>query len=134
MISYPVSKQFLAFLFMGGMAALVNFTSRMVYNHWFSFSTSVILAYITGMTVGFILMKCFVFRGSRKHFTHSALFYILINLFAAFQTWLISMLLAYYLLPHLGVETFTKEIAHAVGIAIPAFTSYIGHKRWTFPE
>ncbi|MGZ8096491.1 MAG: hypothetical protein ACXWUD_09650 [Methylosarcina sp.] len=27
---------------------------------------------------------------------------------------------------------FTKEIAHAIGVAVPVFTSYIGHKRWSF--
>ena len=26
----------------------------------------------------------------------------------------------------------TLEIAHAVGIVVPVFTRYIGHKRWSF--
>jgi putative flippase GtrA len=30
------------------------------------------------------------------------------------------------------VTTFVHEIAHAAGIAAPVFTSYIGHKRWSF--
>jgi putative flippase GtrA len=134
MISWQAWKQFCSFLLAGGLAALINFASRIVFNHWFSFSTSVILAFMTGLTAGFILMKLFVFKGSRISFKHSALFYLLINIFAALQTWLVSMVLAYYLLPHMGVENFAKEIAHAIGITVPVFTSYIGHNRWTFPE
>lgn len=134
MISRQSTKQFISFLLSGGLAALINFISRIAYNHWFTFSTSVILAFMTGLTAGFILMKLFVFSSSRKSLKHSVFFYILVNVFAALQTWLISMALAYYLLPYLGVEKFSKEIAHAAGIAVPVFTSYIGHKRWTFSE
>ena len=42
------------------------------------------------------------------------------------------MLLAYYLLPAIGVRHYVQEIAHAIGIIIPVFTSYLGHKRWSF--
>ena len=31
-----------------------------------------------------------------------------------------------------GITRFVPEIAHAVGVAVPAFTSYLGHKRWSF--
>ena len=44
----------------------------------------------------------------------------------------ISLLLADWALPLLGVESFRKEIAHAVGIAVPVVTSYFGHRYWTF--
>jgi putative flippase GtrA len=40
--------------------------------------------------------------------------------------------LKYYGLPILGVTAFVPEIAHAVGVAVPVFTSYVGHKRWSF--
>ena len=134
MTSQRISKKFVSFLLTGGTAALINFGSRILYNHWLNFSISIVLAYITGMLAAFILMKLFVFRNSRKDLKHSAMFFTLINILAIFQTWLVSMALAYYVLPSLGVEKFSKEIAHAVGIAVPVFTSYIGHKRWTFPE
>jgi putative flippase GtrA len=42
------------------------------------------------------------------------------------------MLLAYYVLGWLGITRFVPEIAHAVGVAVPVFTSYLGHKRWSF--
>jgi len=36
--------------------------------------------------------------------------------------------LAYYILPAINVTHYSLEIAHFVGIAIPVFTSYLGHK------
>ena len=51
---------------------------------------------------------------------------------AIVQTWGTSMGLAQYLLPFLGVTLYIPELAHAAGVAVPVFTSYIGHKRWSF--
>lgn len=127
-----MSRQFLTFLLTGGTAAAVNFGSRLVYNQWVSFSTAVILAYITGMITAFVLSKLFVFSESEQSVHKSVMFFILVNLVAILQTFLISMGLAYYVLPGLGVTFLVPEIAHAVGVAAPVFTSYIGHKRWSF--
>lgn len=132
MIRQFMSRQFLAFLLTGGTAAAVNFGSRIVYNEWMDFSSAVILAYITGMITAFVLAKLFVFKKSRQSVHRSAAFFILVNLVAVLQTWAISLGLAYYLLPSMGVTVFVREIAHAVGVAVPVFTSYIGHKRWSF--
>ncbi|MEB0122542.1 GtrA family protein [Pseudomonas sp. CCI1.2] len=127
-----MTRQFLVFLLTGSIAALINFCSRMVYSLWLGFSSAVILAYITGMITAFILARLFVFKDSTQAVHHSAMFFILVNAVAALQTWGISLGLALYVLPALGVKLFTLEIAHAVGVAVPVVTSYIGHKRWSF--
>lgn len=126
------SRQFLLFLLTGGFAAAVNFGSRIVYSQWLSFSTAVILAYVTGMVTAFVLARLFVFKQSTRAVHHSAFYFVLVNLVAVLQTWAISLGLAYYVLPALGITVFVEEIAHAVGVAVPVFTSYIGHKRWSF--
>ncbi|AMT91466.1 hypothetical protein AYO71_22320 [Pseudomonas koreensis] len=122
----------MVFLITGGTAAAVNFCSRIIYNLWLSFSLSVVVAYLTGMITAFVLAKLFVFKESQQSVRRSILFFTLVNLVAVLQTWLISMGLAYYLLPSLGVTLFVKEISHAIGVVIPVFTSYFGHKRWSF--
>ena len=132
MIKHFFSKQFMVFLLTGGTAAAVNFGSRILYSQHVDFSSAVILAYMTGMITAFVLAKLFVFRKSRQSMHRSAFFFILVNLVAIAQTWGISMGLAHYLLPSLGVTSFVPEIAHATGVAVPVFTSYIGHKRWSF--
>jgi DNA-binding transcriptional MocR family regulator len=51
---------------------------------------------------------------------------------AVAQTLAISLALAWWLLPALGVERHVEAIAHAVGVAVPVVTSYLGHRRFTF--
>lgn len=126
------SRQFLLFLLTGGIAAIVNFGSRIVYSQWLNFSTAVILAYVTGMVTAFVLARLFVFKQSTQAVHHSAFYFVLVNLVAVLQTWAISLGLAYYVLPALDITVFIEEIAHAVGVTVPVFTSYIGHKRWSF--
>lgn len=132
MIRAFASRQFLAFLVTGGLAAAVNFGSRIAYNQWVGFSSAVILAYLTGMLTAFLLARAFVFTESQQAVHRSAAFFVLVNLAAVAQTWLITMGFARYLLPELGVKRFVPEIAHAVGVAAPVFTSYLGHKHWSF--
>jgi hypothetical protein len=32
----------------------------------------------------------------------------------------------------MGVTAYVPEIAHGVGVAVPVFTSYLGHKHFSF--
>ncbi len=132
MINNFISKQFFLFLLTGGLAAIVNFTSRIVLNRYVSYSTAIVLAYVVGMITAFILAKVFVFKGSQNKIVHSAIYFVLVNIVAVIQTWFISLGLAYYALPYIGVRVYVHEISHAVGIMVPVVTSYIGHKRWSF--
>ena len=126
------SREFVAFVITGGIAAAINFLSRIAYNVWLDFSLAVIAAYLTGMVTAFLLAKFFVFKNSSSSLHRSAIYFALVNLVAILQTWLISMALVTYLLPQLGIQTFAREIAHAVGVAAPVFTSYFGHKYLSF--
>jgi putative flippase GtrA len=110
---------------------LVNFGSRILYNQWVDFSSAVVLAYLTGMVTAFILARSFVFTQSSQSVQRSAIFFVMVNGVAVLQTWAISMAL-YYLLPMAGVTRWVPEIAHAVGVVVPVFTSYLGHKRFSF--
>ena len=132
MIHHFMSRQFVIFLVTGGLAAAVNFVSRIVYNQWVDFSIAVVLAYVTGMVTAFVLARYFVFTESSQTIHRSILWFVVVNIVAVIQTWVISMLLAYYLLPRAGLTRFVPEMAHAVGVVVPVFTSYLGHKRFSF--
>ena len=132
MIHNFISKQFFLFLLTGGLAAIVNFTGRIVLNRYVGYSTSIVLAYAAGMITAFILAKVFVFKESQNKISQSAMYFVLVNIVAVLQTWLVSMGLAYYALPYIGISVYVHEISHAVGIMVPVFTSYLGHKRWSF--
>lgn len=134
MIQKFLTREFILFLITGGFAALVNFSSRIFYNQWMSFSASIVLAYITGMITAFLLARWLVFKKSERSFLASAVWFCAVNVFAVIQTWLISMGLASYLLPYWGVTVFVHEIAHGVGVIAPVFTSFLGHKYFSFRD
>jgi putative flippase GtrA len=134
MIDAFASKQFVGFLLTGGTAAAVNFGSRILLNRWMDYSAAIIVAYLIGMATAFVLARLFVFKQSTQALHRSAGFFVLINVFAIFQTWLVSIILARHLLPALGVNRFVPEIAHAIGVMVPVFSSYLGHKRWSFRQ
>lgn len=127
-----ISKSFLLFLLTGGFAAAVNWGSRIVYNRWMPFSAAIVLAYITGMITAFVLAKLFVFTKSTQSTGRSVFFFTLVNLVAVLQTWAVSVGLAYYVLPRLGIVAHARDLAHLVGVIVPVFTSYVGHKKWSF--
>lgn len=132
MIRAFASRQFLLFLVTGGTSAVVNFASRIFFSQWLSYTNAIILAYCVGMVTAFVLARLFVFTQSRQDWRRSVMLFTLVNVVAVAQTWAISMGLAYYVLPRVGVTRFAPEIAHAAGLIFPAFTSYLGHKRWSF--
>lgn len=132
MLSSFMSREFLLFLGTGGFAAVVNFSSRFFFNRFMGFSWAVVAAYLTGMVTAFILAKLFVFRKTKNSTGHSLLFFCIVNAFALLQTWGISLLMADKILPSLGMQRSVKEIAHMTGIMVPVFTSYLGHKYFSF--
>lgn len=126
------SRQFVTFIVTGGIAALANFVSRIIYNNWVSFSTAIIFAYVTGMFTAFILARIFVFTQSGRTLHAAAFYFVLVNIVAALQTWIISIFLAQFLLPAMSIHNYVQEIAHAIGVIIPVFSSFLGHKYLSF--
>ena len=129
-----ISKDFLMFLLTGGFAAAVNWGSRIVYNIWMPYSAAIVVAYITGMITAFVLAKLFVFTKNTQSTAKSVFFFTLVNLVAVLQTWGVSVGLAYYVFPSMGLNWHARDIAHLIGVIVPVFTSFIGHKKWSFKQ
>ncbi len=120
------------FLLSGGIAAGVNFFSRILLNQWLSFPVAVALAYVLGMVTAYCLNRQIVFTDTRQTLAQSVFYFVIINLLALAQTWGISVALYFYLFPWMDMRFFPREISHGVGIVIPVFTSYLGHKYFSF--
>jgi putative flippase GtrA len=120
------------FLVAGGIAAAANYGSRFAFSAWFSYPTAIVLAYLVGMIVAFALMRRYVFDGVAKALAPQVLKFTLVNALAVVQTLVVSLLLARWALPALGIESHVEAIAHAFGVAVPIVTSYFGHKHATF--
>jgi putative flippase GtrA len=131
--------RFIRFLLAGGLAALINFGSRFFYNIFVDFSTAVVLAFITGLTTGYLLNKMYVFTSSGNTVVQEVGWFVLINLLALAQTWGLSVYLVQVLPDYVSTASSAREglveaVAHGAGVLLPVFTSYIGHKYLTFRE
>lgn len=127
-----LTRQFLMFLLVGGFAAAVNFGSRIALGTVVTYVPSIIVAYCLGMVTAFVLNRALVFKSASNALHHQAAWFIAINGLALIQTVLVSLALARWLLPGLGVDQHAETIAHAVGVAVPVITSYFGHKYFSF--
>ncbi|MCW8899599.1 MAG: GtrA family protein [Gammaproteobacteria bacterium] len=124
--------EFFQFLFVGGLAAGINFVSRIGFSELVSYRVAIVLAYLIGMLTAFILSKHYVFEKSGRHFKDELRDFTIVNIFAVIQVWFISVGLAEYLFPYIFFTFYPEEIAHLIGLGIPAVTSYFGHKYFSF--
>jgi putative flippase GtrA len=126
------SPRFAKFLIAGGVAAAANFLSRMLFSNFMSYAGAILLAYVVGMVVAFLLMKLFVFEMTRRDVPRQIALFTLVNLAAVLQTLIISLLFARIVLPAMGVRSGVEEFAHLIGICVPIITSFWGHKYISF--
>lgn len=127
-----IGRQLLLFLVAGGVAAVANFGSRILLSQLLAYVPAIVLAYGIGITTAFLLNRAFVFTGAANPVAQQAWRFALVNFAAVLQTLVISLLLARWLLPRLGITTHAETIAHAFGVVVPVFTSYFGHKHYSF--
>ncbi|MEJ2390222.1 MAG: GtrA family protein [Gammaproteobacteria bacterium] len=131
-MSKHIKKEFAQFLLVGGVSALVNFFARILINYLVSFSLAVVLAYLVGMVTAFVLSKLYVFERSGRHHLHELRDFTIVNLFAIVQVWVISVGLAEYVFPAMAFTYHAHDVAHLIGLSVPAVTSYFGHKYFSF--
>ena len=127
-----VNRPFLRFLVTGGIAALINFGTRIVYSLWMNYPTAVVVAYVTGMVAAFAMARLFVFTETDRSIAHSAGWFAVVNVVGAAQTLAVSLFLADWILPGLGFHWQVETVAHGIGIMAPVFSSYLGHKHLSF--
>lgn len=125
-------REITRFLLSGALAAVVNWLSRILYSQWLDYSFAVILAYLTGMVTAYLLFRLFVFGPGQHSVRRSVAYYTLVNGFGLLLTWGVSVGLGLHLFPYMEFEFYPLEIAHALGVAAPTFSSYFGHKFLTF--
>ena len=127
-----MTRQFAGFLVAGGIAAAANVGSRILFSRLVGLELAVILAYLVGMTVAFVLMRSAVFPPSAAPIVRQVALFAAVNLAALLQTLVVTLLLARWLLPAAGLRSHVEEIAHIVGVGVPIVTSFFGHKYLSF--
>lgn len=127
-----VSRQFSGFVLAGGLAAAANYGSRFAFSLAFSYPVAIVLAYGVGMVTAFLLMRRYVFRAHGRDWRPQAGRFVLVNVLAVAQTLAVSLVLARWVLPALGLVRHAEAVAHAIGVAVPVFSSFLLHKHATF--
>jgi putative flippase GtrA len=127
-----LTPEFLRFLIAGGIAAGANFGSRFVFSMFLDYGFAVFFAYLVGMLVAFLLMRGHVFDAKSGPLAPQVAKFVGVNVVAVLQTLVISLVLARWLLPSLGIVEHAEALAHLVGVLVPVVTSYFGHKLLTF--
>jgi putative flippase GtrA len=85
------------------------------------------------MVTAFVLNKFFVFKKKDSKRTPRQFFiFVLVNLVAVVQTLLFSLLFRNVVFPAVGFTFFPDEVAHLIGVGLPVFTSFLGHKYFSF--
>jgi putative flippase GtrA len=126
---------FILFLVVGGVAGAANIAARLLFNNVFSYKWAVLLAFPVGLFVAFVLNRTLVFRNSRRSVMSSSWRFILVNIIALLQVWLISIGLARLLFPWIGFVFHAELVAHVIAVGSPAMISFLAHKHFSFrPE
>ena len=133
MLRHFASRQFAAFLAVGGTAALLHWLARILLSLYMPFGWAVALAYGIGMGSAFALNKRYVFPASDKPVEKQARDFIVIN--AAFfpLVWVVAVQLN-WLLQYAGMQRFTEELAHALAISLPVIGTFLLYKFIAFRE
>lgn len=153
-IKHPEFKHFVLYLIMAIIGFSTNVGSRVFYREvlGIDFGVSVVLAYFTGMIVGFVLSKLFVFKAQENgNIWREMIKFTLVSIVAMLVT-LVGSLIAlrifnwyfqanpeqHKLVADLIANTFhikaiNRELAsHLAGTCVGFFANFFGHKLFTF--
>jgi putative flippase GtrA len=126
--------EFGRFLITGGVAAAVNLFARWLLNFAMSYELAVAIAYLFGMTTAYLLARIFVFEESGRSAQSEFLRFTIVNVFALAQVWLVSVGLVRLAFPAIDFTWHAEDVAHVIGVGIPAVTSYFGHRYFSFSK
>ena len=127
-----LSVQFLRFFCSALAAAAVNFFARLLIDPYLGYNKAIVVAYLAGTVFAFFLYEHEVFgKGARPLWQEIALFGF-VTLAAIAQTLIVSIFLHEHVFIWIDFDWHSKEVAHFIGMGVPMFSSFLGHKYLTF--
>ncbi len=126
------SRQFVAFLVVGGTAAAAQWLSRFAFSYALPYSGALVAAYGVGLAVAFELNRRFVFptMGENRHAQFAR--FLAVNALSFCVVWLVSMLMGEVLLVQVMPRQWAEAVGHGIGVLSPAALSFILHRSYTF--
>jgi putative flippase GtrA len=132
-IKYFFTRQFLLFLCVGGLAAFLNWLSRILLSQWLFFDWAVTVAYGIGILVAFLLNSFLVFPKSTKPKKQQARDFFITNICFFPVVW-ISAIEVNSILQYYEVIRYTEAIAHAIALGIPMLATFLIYKFIAFKD
>jgi putative flippase GtrA len=123
---------FIAFVATGSLAAATNLIVRWLLNFVMPFEAAVILAYVAGMAVAFVLFQRVIFGNPDTPLRRRIIRFTQVNLLGMALAGIVSTLMARVILPAAGWTFHPFDVAHLVGVAAPTFSSYFLHRGYTY--
>ena len=123
---------FAVFVGVGGFASLVNLVARILFDRVTSYEAAIVLAFPVGLTTAFLLNRLLVFKPVGSAWHGQYLRFLIVNLVALGQVFLVSLLFARVIFPRVGMTWQADTVAHGIGLLSPLLTSYHLHKRFSF--
>jgi putative flippase GtrA len=127
------TRQFAQFVFVGVLAALLNWLSRLLFSQWIPFAWAVVIAYVVGMAAAFTLNSFLVFPLSDRPKYAQARDFVLINCAFFPLVWIVAYQLNIWLLAA-GMTEHSQELAHAIALATPMLATFLLYKFMAFKE
>jgi putative flippase GtrA len=125
-------SQFVKFVIAGGFAACVNIACRYVLDIFISYDLAIVIAYLIAMFLAYGLSRAFVFEKTGAKIGMETLKFVMVNAVSIVLVWLTSIAFARHIFPAIGFTWHSDDIAHMIGVMVPAVSSYLGHKYFTF--
>lgn len=133
MIRHFFTRQFLAFVAVGGTAALLHWLARIALSQWLPFSSAVAFAYGVGLAVAYLLNRAFVFPTSEKPRLAQARDFVLVNLAFFPVVWGASLAFD-HALASVGFAFHREALAHGVAVMLPMFATFLIYKFFAFRD
>ncbi len=127
-----LSPAFLRFVAIGGLASLVNLIARIAINRMTSYEVAIVGAFFVALVTAFELNRAFVFNDVAGRWWPRFGRFLVVNLVALVQVFVISVTLARFIFPRIGMTLHPDIVAHGIGLLSPLFTSFWLHRRFTF--
>jgi putative flippase GtrA len=124
--------QFAAFVATGSLAAATNLIARYLLDFLMPFELAVVLAYMAGMLVAFVLFQRMIFGHSGTPLRRRIIRFCQVNALGLALAWTVSLAMARIVLPAMNWSFHPFEAAHLVGVAAPTFSSYFLHRFYTY--
>jgi len=131
-VSFYLSAQFARFLLVGGVALACHWLSRLVFNWAVDYGWAIVVAYLVGILVAFVLNKVYVFPYSERSLNLEISFFFFVNIVAFPVVWVVAYVLGEWVLINYIERQYALGVAHGFAITLPVFVNYALHKLVTF--